>query len=52
LASQHFKNIEELMKGVKTWLNMQAADLFVIGTQELIYRYDVFLSSSSDYVGK
>jgi hypothetical protein len=31
-----FKNHEELMEGVKTWLSSMAADLFDTGIQKLI----------------
>jgi hypothetical protein len=36
LGSQCFKNNEEVLGGVKTWLSSQAADLFITGIQKLI----------------
>jgi transposase len=49
-GSQHFSNNEELMEGVRTWLNYQAADFFHTGIQNLIPLYEKCLNSSSDYV--
>jgi transposase len=51
LRSQRFNNNEELIEGVKTWLNSQAADFFDRGMQKLIPRYKC-LSSDCDYVEK
>jgi hypothetical protein len=51
LRSQRFNNNEELMEGVKKWLNSQAADFFDTGIQKLVPRYKC-LSSGGDYVGK
>jgi hypothetical protein len=50
LRSQNFNNIEELMEGVKTWLNSQVADFFDTGIQKLILRYNTCFSSGGDYV--
>jgi hypothetical protein len=36
LGLQCFNNNEELMEGVKTWQNSQAADFFDTGIQKLI----------------
>jgi hypothetical protein len=47
-----FKNNEELMEGVKTWLSSMAADFFDTGTQKLIPRYDKCLNSGGDCVEK
>jgi hypothetical protein len=33
-GSQRFSNNEELMEGVRTWLNSQAADVFDTGIQK------------------
>jgi hypothetical protein len=52
LQSKCFSNNEELMEGVKTWLSLQAADLFVIGIQKLIPPYDKCLNSANDYIEK
>jgi hypothetical protein len=38
--SQCFKNNEELMEGVKTWLKPQAADFFDSRHTKLLRRYD------------
>jgi hypothetical protein len=35
LRSQHFNNSEQLMEGIKTWLNSQAADFFDTSIQTL-----------------
>jgi hypothetical protein len=51
LRSQGFRNIEELMGGVKTWLSAQAAHFFDTGIQKLIPSYKC-LSSGADYVEK
>jgi hypothetical protein len=40
LRSQHFNNIEELMEGVKMWLNSQAADFCDADVQKIIPRYN------------
>jgi hypothetical protein len=52
LGSQHVKNNEEFMEGVKTWLSLQAADFFDTGMQKLSPQYDKCLNSYSDYVEK
>jgi histone-lysine N-methyltransferase SETMAR len=52
MRSQRFNNNEELMEGVKTRLNSQAADFFDTGKQELTPRYDKCLSLGGDYVEK
>jgi hypothetical protein len=52
VGSQCFNNNEELMKGVKTWLSSQAADIFDTSIQKLILRYDKCLNSSGDYIKK
>jgi hypothetical protein len=46
LGSQRFNNNEEeeLMEGVKTWLNSQAVDFFDTGMQKLILRNVVCIS--------
>jgi hypothetical protein len=51
LRSQHFRNNEELMEGVKAWLSSQAADFFDTGIQKHIPRYK-YLSSGGDYIEK
>jgi hypothetical protein len=51
LRSQHFNN-NELMDGVKTWLNSQAADFFDTSMQKLIPQYNKYLNSGSDYIKK
>jgi hypothetical protein len=45
LQSQHFSNNEELMEGVKTWLNSQVVDFFDTGIQKYIPQYDKCLNS-------
>jgi hypothetical protein len=40
------------MEDVKTWLSSQASDIFDIGIQKLIPRYDECLNSGGDYVGE
>jgi hypothetical protein len=52
LESQHFKNNEELMEGVKTWLSSMMADFFDTGIQKLIPQYEKCLNSGGDYVEK
>jgi hypothetical protein len=47
LRLQRVSSNEELMEGVKTWLNSQAA-----GILKLIPRYYKCLSSGGDYVEK
>jgi hypothetical protein len=37
LQSQHFNNNEELLNGVKTWLDSQAVDFFHKGIQKHLY---------------
>jgi hypothetical protein len=51
LDSQPFNNIEELMAGVKMWLNSQATDFSDTGMQKLIPRYKR-LNSGGGYVEK
>jgi hypothetical protein len=52
LRSQRFKNNEELMEGVKTWLSSQPADFFNTGVQKCIPRYDMCLFSGGNYIEK
>jgi hypothetical protein len=52
LGSQCFKNNEELMEDVKTWMSSQAADFSDTGIQKLIPRYDKCLNSGGDYIKK
>jgi hypothetical protein len=40
LGSQYINKNEELMEGVKTWLNSQTADFFDTGIQKLIPQYN------------
>jgi hypothetical protein len=47
-GSESFKNNEELMKGVKTWLSSQATDFFDTSIQKLISRYKGLISNG-DY---
>jgi hypothetical protein len=49
MGSQCFNN-NELMEGVKTWLNSQVADFFNTGTQKLTPRYDKCLNSGGEYI--
>jgi histone-lysine N-methyltransferase SETMAR len=51
-GSQPFDTNEELVEGVKTWLNSRAADFFDTGIQKLIPQYEKCLNSGSDYVEK
>jgi hypothetical protein len=51
VRSQHFNNNEELMEGVKIWLNSQVADFFDAGIQKLIPRYEC-LNPSGNYIEK
>jgi hypothetical protein len=52
LRSQLFNNNDELMEGVETWLDSQAADFFDTDKQKLITHYDKCLNSAGDYVEK
>jgi hypothetical protein len=52
LGSQRFNNNEELMEGVKTWLNSQAAGFIDRGIQKLIPHYNKSLNSGNDYPEK
>jgi hypothetical protein len=51
LGSQRFNNNEQLMEGVKMWMNSQAADFFDTGIQKFILLYKC-LNSGGDYVEK
>jgi hypothetical protein len=51
LQSQPFIN-NEMMKGVKKWLSLQAADFFDKGIQKLISQYDKYHNSGGDYEEK
>jgi transposase len=52
LESQHLNSNEDLMKGVKTWLSSQAADLFDTGIRKLIPRCVKCLNFGGDYFEK
>jgi hypothetical protein len=46
--SQRFNNKEELKESAKTWLSLQAAEIFDTGIQNLILQYDKCLNSDDD----
>jgi hypothetical protein len=49
LGSQNFKNNDELMEGVNTWLSSRVVDFFDTGIQKCIPQFDRCLSSSGVY---
>jgi hypothetical protein len=49
VGSQRLDN-NEFKEGVKTWLSSHAADMFDMGIQKRIPRYNTSLNSEGDYV--
>lgn len=52
LGTQRFVVNEELMSGIRIWLNDQAATFYDEGIQKLVPRYDKCLNVNGEYVEK
>jgi hypothetical protein len=52
LATQSFHTNEELMDGVKNWLQNLAAPFFDEGLQKIVSRYDKFRNVDGNFVEK
>jgi hypothetical protein len=52
LGGRRFKSDEEVKDAVKEWLNGLAAEVYDVGIQKLVTRYDKCRNVGGDYVEK